>query len=305
MYLSDRFGSSRESWPTYKGKWNQTEIELNKTIQKCWVNISSLSRWRKKMFIYSLLVCVCMCVCFELFPYEVPTDNTIKELIPVLPFLLGRVSYPIAWIPATVVHIPFQGCREYREPSPASCDSRAYGWLGEYPFTLEARGQYLWVWEMPKQRCVSLPNSFRSASVERETKAVSTEPASVWAEALRDLLRHHLTSFVETCGTVTYFNYYTFQLHSLYLVLCIIIISSLRLGYCLTLCAQLILLQFFKHGLFCSLSVFIVAVLKSLLIMTNFTPWETFHGVYFRPLHRSHLLFFLSVFGLLATRCFR
>lgn len=139
MYLSDRFGSSRESWPTYKGKWNQTETELNKTIQKCWVNIS-------------LLVCVCMCVCFELFPYEVPTGNTIKELIPVLPFLLGRISYPIAWIPATVVHIPFQGCREYRKPSPASCDSRAYGWLGEYPFTLEARGQYLWVWEMPKQR---------------------------------------------------------------------------------------------------------------------------------------------------------
>lgn len=155
------------------------------------------------------------------------------------------------------------------------------------------------------EKCpISLPNFFCSASIERERKTESTELASVWAGALRDLLCHHLTSFVETCGSVTYFNY-TFQLHSLYLVLFIIIISSLKLGYCLTSYAQLFLLQFFKHGLFRSLSVFIVSLLKSLLVMTNFTPSETFRGMYFRPLNRSHLLFFLNVSGLLATRCFR
>lgn len=256
------------------------------------------------MFIYSLLVCVLN----KLFSYEVPTDHAIKELIPDLPFLLGRISYPIAWIPATVVRILFRGYREYRNPSPASCDSRVYGdWVNIHSH--QKQGANTCVCEKcPSNGCVSLPNSVRSASVERETKAVSTEPAWVLAEAPRDLLRHHLTSFVETCGTVPHFNYYSFQLHSLYLYLVlfiIIIISSLKLGYCLTSYAQLILLQFFKHALFCSLSVFIVAVLKSLLIMTDFTPSETFRGMYFRPLSRSHLLFFLNVSGLLATRCFR
>lgn len=286
-----------------QGKTKSNRNRIEKKIQNCWVNISSLSSWRKKMFIYSLLVCVLN----KLFSYEVPTDHAIKVLIPDLPFLLGRISSPIAWIPATVVCIPFRGCREYRNPSPASCDSRVYGdWVNIHSY--QKQGANTCVCEKcPGNGCVSLPNSFCSASVERETKAVSTELAWVLAGAPRDLLNHHLTSFVETCGTVPHFNYYTFQPHSLYLylVLFIIIISSLKLGYCLTSYAQLILLQFCKHGLFCSLSVFIATVLKSLLIMTDFTPSETFRGMYFRPLNRSHLLFFLNVSGLLATRCVR